>query len=292
MKILVTGANGQLGKELQNVLEDKMPGLTFYTDIDTLDLTDQRAVEKFILDNDITHIINCAAYTNVDKAEEEKMLCHSVNVNAVKNLALAADKNGSKIIHISTDYVFDGKGFRPYKESDKVNPISQYGTTKRAGETALIALSPDCIIIRTAWLYSPYGKNFVKTMINLGREKKELRVVCDQIGSPTYALELANAIYAILTAHQWVPGVYHFTGEGVCSWYDFSKAIHRFAGITSCEVKPIPTEDYPTLATRPFYSVLDRSRIKATYDINIPHWVESLVHCIERIKKEEQNVNA
>ncbi|MDE6345589.1 MAG: dTDP-4-dehydrorhamnose reductase [Muribaculaceae bacterium] len=287
MKILVTGANGQLGHEMKNVLEDKMPGITLYTDINELDLTDAKAVEKYVLDNEVTHIINCAAYTNVDRAEEDKLLCASINVNAVKNLAAAADQNGAKIIHISTDYVFDGKSYKPYCESDKVNPISQYGTTKRQGETSLLALAPNSIIIRTAWLYSPYGKNFVKTMLELGATRKELRVVCDQIGTPTYARDLADAIYAILSSQQWVSGIYHFTDEGACSWYDFTKSILRIAGLKGCKVCPIPSEDYPTAAARPYYSVLNRNRIKVTYDIEIPHWEESLQDCIKRLKEED-----
>ncbi len=282
MKILVTGCKGQLGNELKNVLEEKMPGCTLYTDVDELDLTDKKAVEKYVLDNDVTHIVNCAAYTNVDKAEEDKLLCASINADAVKNLALAADQNGAKIIHISTDYVFDGRAYRPYKESDKVNPMSQYGTTKRLGETALLALSPEAVIIRTAWLYSPYGRNFVKTMLQKGKEQKSLRVVSDQIGTPTYALDLAEAIYAVLTSQQWVPGIYHFTDEGVCSWYDFAKAIHRLGGV-ECDVQPIPSDDYPTPATRPYYSVLDKQRIKSTYNVKIPHWEESLARCIKRL---------
>lgn len=285
MKILVTGSNGQLGHEMRNVLEDKLPGVTLYTDIHDLDLTDSKAVEKFITDNDITHIVNCAAYTNVDKAEEDKHLCTEVNVNAVKNLAVSADAHGAKVIHISTDYVFDGKAHKPYKESDKVNPISQYGTTKRAGETALLALAPESVIIRTAWLYSPYGKNFVKTMRRLGRELPEIKVVADQVGTPTYARDLADAVYAVLTSHQWVPGIYHFTDEGVCSWYDFTKSIHKLSGITDCKVSPIPSEDYPTPAARPFYSVLDKSRIKATYGVEIPHWEDSLAKCIRRLEE-------
>lgn len=291
MKILVTGANGQLGHEMKNALETRLPGVTTYTDIEELDLTDAPKVEKFVLDNDITHIVNCAAYTNVDAAEENKLLCSSINVNAVKNIALAADRSGAKVIHISTDYVFDGQACRPYRESDKVNPISQYGTTKRQGETSLLALAPESIVIRTAWLYSPYGHNFVKTMLNLGYSRKELRVVSDQIGTPTYARDLADAIVTILTSQQWVSGIYHFTNEGACSWYDFTKAIHRIAGITDCKVMPILSEDYPTAAARPFYSVLDRTRIKVTYGIEIPHWEESLAKCIERINLDNYGDN-
>lgn len=284
MKILVTGSNGQLGTEMRNVFESEIPNNVIYTDINELDLTDAKAVEHFVLKNEITHIVNCAAYTAVDKAEEDKALCTAVNVDAVKNLATAADVVGAKIIHISTDYVFDGTAHRPYKESDKVNPISQYGATKRTGETALIALLPDSIIIRTGWLYSPYGNNFVKTMLRLGAEKTSLKVVSDQIGTPTYAYDLAKAIYTIICSNQWVEGIYHFSNEGACSWYDFTKAIHRIAGISTCDVQPIPTEDYPTPANRPSYSILNKSKIKATFGIKIAHWEESLTKCIERIK--------
>ena len=255
-----------------------------YTDIKDLDLTDSEAVKKFIIDNEISHVVNCAAYTAVDKAEQEPALCAKINTDAVKNIAEVAADYGVKVIHVSTDYVFDGTAHAPYKESDKVNPISTYGTTKRKGEMVLLSMSPDAVIIRTAWLYSPYGNNFVKTMIRLGSERPELGVVCDQIGTPTYALDLAEAIYTILTARQWVPGIYHFSDEGVCSWYDFTKAIHRIAGIKSCNVKPIATDDYPTLAARPPYSVLDKTRIKKTYGITIPHWEESLVDCINRLQ--------
>ncbi len=281
MKILVTGSNGQLGHEMRNVLEQQMPGISLYTDKEELDLTDGKALEAFVIDNDITHIVNCAAYTNVDLAEDEKLECASLNVTAVKNIANAADANGAKVIHISTDYVFDGTAHRPYKESDKVNPISQYGTTKRTGETALIALAPESIIIRTAWLYSPYGKNFVKTILKLSKEQDELRVVCDQIGTPTYARDLAEAIVKILKCHQWVAGIYHFTDEGACSWYDFAKAILRIDGNRKCNVTPILSEDYPHAAPRPYYAVLDRTKIKATYGVTIPHWEESLQKCME-----------
>ena len=287
MKILVTGANGQLGRELRNVLESEIPGKTIYTDVAELDLTDVKGVDDFFKKNDISHVVNCAAYTAVDKAEEEKLECAAININAVKNLANAADAIGAKIIHISTDYVFDGTAHRPYKESDKVNPISQYGTTKRKGETALLALAPESIIIRTSWLYSPYGNNFVKTMLRLGAEQSKIKVVSDQIGTPTYALDLARAIYMVLMSHQWVEGIFHFSNEGVCSWYDFAKSIHRIAGIDKCEIKPIPTEEYPTAASRPFYSVLDKTRIKATYGVKAPYWEDSLIECIKRINNEK-----
>lgn len=290
MRILVTGANGQLGNELRRQFDkdNSIADSVIYTDVDTLDLTNAKILEAFVVNNDITHIINCAAYTAVDRAEDEKMECAKVNTNAVKNLALAADAIGAKIIHISTDYVFDGTNHRPYKESDKVNPISQYGTTKRKGETALLALSPDAIIVRTAWLYSSFGHNFVKTMLRLAGENKAIKVVCDQIGTPTYARDLAKAIITIINSHQWVPGVYHFTNEGAASWYDFAKAIFRTAGI-GINVMPVYTDDYPTTASRPFYSILDRTRIKATYGVEIPHWEDSLADCLAELRLNNGN---
>lgn len=244
MKTLITGANGQLGTELHEILEREFPGQTLYTDVQELDLTNAKAVDSYVANNEITHIVNCAAYTAVDRAEEEKMLCAAVNTDAVKNLAMAADANGAKIIHISTDYVFDGTNHRPYRESDKVNPISQYGTTKRKGETLLLALAPQAIIIRTAWLYSAHGKNFVKTMLRLADSQPEIKVVCDQIGTPTFARDLARAVVKVLQSHQWVPGIYHFTDEGAASWYDFAKAIFRIAG-KDVKVTPIPRKTIP-----------------------------------------------
>ncbi|MCM1293016.1 MAG: dTDP-4-dehydrorhamnose reductase [Bacteroides sp.] len=281
MKILVTGANGQLGNEMKSVLEQRLPGITTYTDIADLDLTDAAAVEKMVEDGEFTHIINCAAYTAVDKAESDQTMCYRINVDAVQNLAKAACKTGAKVVHISTDYVFDGTNHRPYTEADKVNPTSAYGTSKRKGEMILLSYCPEAIIFRTAWLYSPYGNNFVKTMLRLGKEKSSLRVVCDQIGTPTYAADLAQAIFTVITSPQWTAGIYHFSNEGAISWYDFTKAIHRIAGIDSCKVTPILTEDYPTAAARPHYSVLDKSKIKRTYNIEIPYWEDSLKKCID-----------
>lgn len=287
MKILVTGANGQLGRELRDVLEAHRPGITTYVDRDELDITDREATEAFLRAGDFSHIVNCAAYTAVDRAEEEKLECASVNIDGVTNLARPADDLGIKIIHISTDYVFDGRAYRPYTEGDKVNPLSLYGTTKRKGETSLLGLAPDSVIIRTGWLYSPHGRNFVKTILDKSRTEPSLRVVCDQIGTPTYAADLAEAIARIIFARQWKPGIINFSNEGVCSWYDFAVAIQRIAGITRCPVVPISTDDYPTPAERPFYSVLDKSRFRATYSTPIPHWEESLVRCIARIKNLE-----
>lgn len=290
MKILVTGANGQLGRELHDVLEEMRPGITTYTDVKDLDITDIKALASFVERGDFSHIINCAAFTNVDLAESEQALCLKINRDAVKNIASVAADMGVKVVHVSTDYVFDGKSYRPYRESDKVNPLSSYGTSKRKGEMVLLSMCPESVIIRTAWLYSPHGHNFVKTMLKLGRERKELNVVFDQIGTPTYARDLAEAIATVVFARQWMPGIYHFTDEGVCSWYDFTKSIHRIAGITTCNVHPILSEDYPTPAPRPNYSVLDKTLIKKTFGITIPHWEESLVKCMARIDADQNSL--
>lgn len=290
MKILVTGCKGQLGRELHTALEKRFPGSTVYVGKEELDLTDRKAVDSFLAAGDFTHVINCAAYTAVDRAEEESSQCAAVNIDAVANLARNAEALGLRIIHISTDYVFDGRSCRPYTESDKVNPLSQYGNSKRKSETVLLGLAPDSIVIRSGWLYSPYGKNFVKTIISLARENKRLRVVSDQVGTPTSAADLASAIVTILSAQQWIPGIVNFSDEGVASWYDFAVAILRLAGLDSTKVTPIRSDEYPTQATRPYYSVLDKSKFKATYGVAIPHWETSLARCIERIKTEEADV--
>ncbi len=287
MKILVTGANGQLGRELREVLETEHPGITTYVDCAELDITDRAAVEQYLGRGDFSHIINCAAYTAVDRAEEEKHECSAVNIDGITNIARKADELGIKIVHISTDYVFDGHSCRPYTEGDKVNPQSVYGSTKRKGETALLGLAPDSVIIRTGWLYSPYGRNFVKTILRLSRTESSLRVVCDQVGTPTYAADLARAIVTVIFARQWASGIINFSNEGVCSWYDFAVAIQRIAGITDCPVYPISTVDYPTPATRPFYSVLDKARYRATYSTPIPHWEEALAKCMARMNLNE-----
>lgn len=286
MKILVTGSNGQLGRELRGILEQTHPGITSYTDVADLDITDAAAVQDYVSSNEFSHIINCAAYTAVDKAETERMDCNRINADAVHNIAMAASDAGAKVIHISTDYVFDGKSCKPYTEADKVNPVSAYGISKRKGEMALLSVCPDAIILRTAWLYSPHGKNFVKTMLRLGKETDNLSVVFDQVGTPTSATDLACAISSILSARQWIPGIYHFTDEGVTSWYDFAKKIHELAGIRSCKITPITSDLYPTAAERPSYSVLDKSKIKKTYGITIPHWEDSLKECISRIQSD------
>ena len=280
MKILITGCNGQLGNEMQ-LLEKENPQHTYFnTDVAELDITDQKAIEKFVCENAIDGIVNCAAYTAVDKAEENQDLCMKLNATAPDYLAQAIEKRGGWMIQISTDYVFDGTNHKPYTEADSVCPNSTYGRTKLAGEQAVMAGCKKSMIIRTAWLYSTFGNNFVKTMIRLGNEKPELGVIFDQIGTPTYARDLAVAIFAAINQGI-VPGIYHFSNEGVISWYDFTKAIHRIAGITTCRVRPLHTEEYPTPANRPHYSVLDKTKIKQTYSIEIPYWEESLVECVK-----------
>lgn len=290
MKILLTGSNGQLGRELAPMLERLWPGGVECADIDTLDITDAGAVEAAVERLRPTHIVNCAAFTAVDRAESEPELCHRVNALATANLADAARRHGAKMVHVSTDYVFDGTACRPYRETDTTSPLGVYGRTKREGEQMLLERCPDAVIVRTAWLYSPHGNNFVKTMLRLGREREELGVVTDQIGTPTSATDLARAITEILKAPEWHPGIYHFTDEGVASWYDFTVAIHRLAGITGCRVRPIMTADYPTPARRPHYSVLDKSLIKSTFGIEIPHWLTSLAECVEILNNQATTI--
>lgn len=283
-RVLITGANGQLGHEMRNVLNGDDRFEAIFTDVAELDICDAEAVNRAVADNRVDYIVNCAAYTQVDKAEDNVELCRKINATAVENLARAAAACGARMIHVSTDYIFNGRGYRPYTEDMTPDPQSVYGSTKLEGEQALMRLCPQSAIIRTAWLYSPYGNNFVKTMMRLGTERDELSVVADQIGTPTCAADLARAILAVLTAETFVPGIYHFSDEGACSWYDFTVAIHRLAGIT-CRVKPIRSDEYPSRAHRPFYSVLDKSKIKQTYGITIPHWYESLSHCIEILQE-------
>lgn len=283
MNILITGCNGQLGSEIR-LLEDNFPQYTFFnTDKDELDITNQLAVDDFVNRNEIDGIVNCAAYTAVDKAETDQKLCTALNTEAPVYMAAAIEKRGGWMIHVSTDYVFNGKKHTPYVETDTPCPDSVYGSTKLAGELGVSKFCKKTMIVRTAWLYSGFGNNFVKTMMRLGREKAELGVVFDQIGTPTYARDLAVAIFTAIEKGV-NPGVYHFSNEGVCSWYDFTKAIHRIAGITTCNVKPLHTSEYPTPATRPAYSVLDKTKIKETYGIEIPYWENSLEECIKRMK--------
>lgn len=282
MNILVTGCNGQLGNEIQLLEKDDCQHKFFNTDVVELDISNQLAVNDFVARNNIDGIINCAAFTAVDKAESNKELCTTLNTVAPSYLAAAVEKRHGWMIHVSTDYVFDGSNHIPYVETDTPCPNSVYGSTKLAGELAVSKFCSHTMIIRTAWLYSAFGNNFVKTMMRLGKEKDTLGVIFDQIGTPTYARDLARVIMVAIDKGV-KAGVYHFSNEGVISWYDFTKAIHRIAGITTCHVKPLHTKEYPTPANRPHYSVLDKTKIKETYDIEIPYWEDSLRECIERL---------
>ena len=277
--ILITGANGQLGNEMR-VLSAEYPEYSyFFTDVEELNICNEQAVMDYVEDHQIHVIVNCAAYTAVDKAEEDVELCTKLNADAVGYLAKAAEAFGAEFIQISTDYVFDGTAHIPYQETEPTCPNSVYGSTKLAGEQNALTLCTCSMVIRTAWLYSTFGNNFVKTMIRLGRERDSLGVIFDQVGTPTYARDLARAIFAAIRQGV-TPGIYHFSNEGVCSWYDFTKAIHRLAGITTCNVKPLHTSEYPTKAKRPHYSVLDKTKIKEVYHVEIPYWEASLKECI------------
>lgn len=282
MNILVTGANGQLGNEMRVLSAGNSRHTYFFTDVQELDICDEQAVRAYVHDNGIDIIVNCAAYTAVDNAEDNPELCDRLNNIAPGYLARAAQERGAAMIQVSTDYVFDGTAHIPYTEEEPTCPNSVYGSTKLAGEQNVLEHCERAMVIRTAWLYSVYGNNFVKTMIRLGKERESLGVIFDQIGTPTYAHDLARAIYAAINKGV-VRGIYHFSNEGVCSWYDFTVAIHRLAGITSCKVQPLHTAEYPSRAARPHYSVLDKTKIKNTFDIEIPHWEESLKRCIALI---------
>lgn len=289
MNILITGANGQLGNEMRVLSAQHTQHTYFFTDIAELDITSREAVNQFVTDNAIDVIVNCAAYTNVDRAETDEDMAHKINALAVENLGLS----GAKVIHVSTDYVFSGEACVPYSETDSVAPRTAYGRTKREGEVLLQAVSPKAVIIRTAWLYSTFGNNFVKTMLRLGQEREALGVVFDQIGSPTYAADLAVAIFAVINAPVWQAGVYHFTNEGVCSWYDFTHEIFARAKtllptdaaqqIAQCNLRPILSSEYQYQTPRPHFSVLNKSKIKSTFGIAIPHWTEALQVCLEKL---------
>lgn len=285
MNILVTGANGQLGNEMQVLARENLQHTYFFTDVQELDICDEQAVYAYVSEHKIDIIVNCAAYTAVDKAEDNVELCDKLNNIAPGYLARAAQANGAAMIQVSTDYVFDGTAHIPYTEEEPTCPASVYGSTKLAGEQNVMDHCEKAMVIRTAWLYSIYGNNFVKTMIRLGQERDSLGVIFDQIGTPTYANDLAQAIFAAINKGV-VRGIYHFSDEGVCSWYDFTIAIHRLAGIASCKVKPLHTADYPAKAPRPHYSVLDKIKIKDTFGIEIPHWEESLKRCINQLRME------
>ena len=278
--ILVTGSNGQVGSEIKE-LSIHYPYTFYFTSKDDLNIINEKAIEAFILKNNITAIINCAAYTAVDKAESEIELADKINHQAIKHFAIIAKDKNIKLIHISTDYVFDGTNHKPYIETDNTNPQSVYGQTKLDGEKVIQMINPtNSIIIRTSWVYSSYGNNFVKTMLRLGKERESLGVIYDQIGSPTYAKDLAKTILDILPKiNNTQTEVYNYSNEGVCSWYDFAKEIMKIAKLT-CKINPIETSQYPTPAQRPHYSLLNKSKIKNDYTIDIPYWRDSLEHCL------------
>ncbi len=286
MRILVTGANGQLGNEIRQHVS-MLPQADFvFTDIAELDITNEQKVDIFVEQFRINYIVNCAAYTAVDKAEQEQDKAHLINADAVANLAKAAKKHHAFLVHVSTDYVFDGTAHKPYVENDPVNPTGAYGVTKLAGEEAVKKHTDHGIIIRTSWLYSNFGVNFLKTMQRLGAEKEMLNVVFDQVGTPTNAGDLAEAILKIIPqTNDWNEGVqiYHFSNEGVCSWYDFATEIMYLSKL-KCKVFPIESKDYPTPTARPPYSVLNKAKIKQRFNLQIPHWIDSLAKVVQSQK--------
>ena len=286
MNILVTGCYGQLGTEMQKIASRELSHQWFFTDVDTLDICNAIAVEQYIADHHIDYCVNCAAYTAVDRAEDDARLAERINVFASKILAESCLKHHTALIHVSTDYVFDGKGERPYREDDPTGPVSVYGHTKLDGENAIRVSGCNYIIIRTAWLYSSIGKNFVKTMLQLADNRDSINVVCDQKGTPTWAGDLAQAImlliqhYGINLVHE----TFHFTNEGITTWDEFARAIFEIAH-KNCLVNSITTDQYPTRATRPAYSVLDKTKIKTVLGMEIPYWKDSLAKCIEELNK-------
>lgn len=288
MNILVTGANGQLGNCLRNAAKNSNDNYIF-TDVAELDITNADAVTRMVEDNNINVIVNCAAYTNVDKAEDDAEFAELLNAGAVRNLANAAKNADATLIHVSTDYVFGGDVVNtPLSENHPVNPIGVYGVTKLHGEQAVANAGCKTLIFRTAWLYSEYGKNFVKTMLNLTSTKPELKVVFDQVGSPTYAQDLADAIFHIVENRKMDgnEGIYHYSNEGVCSWFDFTKMIAEIVGNNSCDIQPCHSDEFPSKVTRPSYSVLDKTKVKTQFGIKVPYWTDSLNKCIANLKDE------
>ena len=287
MNILVTGANGQLGNEMRIVSESSQDNYIF-TDVAELDITNADAVRSMVQENDVKAIINCAAYTNVDKAEDDRDFAELLNAKAVENLALAIKENNGVLVHVSTDYVFGKEPYNtPCQEDQKGTPTGVYGETKLHGEQNIINSGCHHVIIRTAWLYSEFGKNFVKTMMNLTATKSELKVVFDQVGTPTYAYDLAAAIFDIVENRKYEgnDGVYHYSNEGVCSWFDFTKMIAEYVGNTDCNVQPCHSNEFPSKVVRPSFSVLDKTKIKETFGIKVPYWTESLKKCISNLQK-------
>lgn len=287
MRLLVTGANGQLGLEMRKFAPEYFDnGTLFFTDKEDLDICNRETVMAFVKENKIEAIVNCAAYTAVDKAEDDCEACDVLNHQAPGYLAEAAETVGAWLVHVSTDYVFDGTGYRPYTENDITIPATTYGRTKLAGEKAVAEQCSRYVILRTGWLVSEHGNNFVKTMWRLMEERPQVGVVFDQAGTPTYAGNLAEAICRILQKEP-VCGIYHYSSEGVCSWYDFAMYIRTHAVQNTCRVIPLHTDEFPTKARRPHYSVLDKSKIKQTYGIDIPHWTEAVQECIEALKEKK-----
>lgn len=289
MNILVTGANGQLGNCMRIASQNSADSYIF-TDVAELDITDAEAVKKMVADNDVRMIVNCAAYTNVDKAEDDAEFAEVLNATAVRNLADAVKANNGTLIHISTDYVFGGSaGNTPRDEGEPVNPTGVYGETKLHGEQQIAESGVKALIFRTAWLYSEFGKNFVKTMLNLTSTKPELKVVFDQCGTPTYAQDLADAIFDIIENRRFEDneGIYHFSNEGVCSWFDFTRMIAEIAGNGGCDIQPCHSDEFPSKVVRPSYSVLDKTKFKSTFGRKIPYWTDSLKTCIKNLKENE-----
>ena len=282
INVLVTGASGQLGSEIQLISEKYKSYNFLFTDVNDLDITNLDQFNQFVKGKNVGYIINCAAYTQVDQAEQEQSLAKKVNDIAVKNITEIAEEHHIKVVHISTDYVFDGKSFMPLKESDPTKPIGVYGKTKRAGELHLINSTVEHLIVRTSWLYSNFQNNFVKTMLRLAEDRDQLTIISDQIGTPTYAADLATVILDILPKiNQETTGIYHFSNEGAASWYDFAYHIIKQSHL-KCNVLPIATKDYKTLAERPYYSILNKSKIKEVFGITINHWTESLKKCLDK----------
>lgn len=291
MNILVIGANGQLGNEMRIVSKGSQDSYIFTDVVEVaglettiLDITNLEAIRKIVRDSDVNVIVNCAAYTNVDKAETDQELAELLNAKAPENLAIAMKEVDGLLVHISTDYVFGGDPYNtPCKEDQKGTPTGVYGLTKLHGEQAIRSVGCQHVIIRTAWLYSEFGKNFVKTMLNLTATKPQLKVVFDQVGTPTYALDLAKAIYDVLESRNYIgkTGIYHYSNEGVCSWFDFTKRIAEYAGNTTCDIQPCHSDEFPSPVKRPAYSVLDKTKIKEIFGIEIPYWTDSLKHCLQ-----------
>lgn len=284
---MITGANGQLGNEMRR-LGAVSPNNYIYTDVAELDITDAAAVAQFVKENAVNIIVNCAAYTNVDKAESDEPTAELINATAVANLAAAMKEVDGTLFHVSTDYVFGNEGNTPRTEDMPLNPLGVYGRTKLRGEQAIAETGCKAIIIRTAWLYSEFGNNFLKTMMRLTAEREQLNVVFDQVGTPTYAGDLALAIFSIIEGGLYAgnEGIYHFSNEGVCSWYDFATEIAMAAGNTACKVLPCHSDEFPSPVKRPSFSVLDKTKIKNTFAIEIPHWRDSMLYCIKRLKQQ------